>query len=130
MYPLFLIWLLNRAAAYKIHHLGNILTFRQYCATSIFGHNSAEKQAFISCFMLQGEMEQFCIMTKYRMEMNCLLELIHNTLQNRLRTASFPLPQLFRAHCDLLSVAFSLFQHRHLNKPPLKICWEILFLHK
>jgi len=61
-------------------------------------------------------------------DMNYLLELIHNSLQNRLMTASFLLPQLFRAHCDPLSAAFSLFQRHRLNTPPPKICQGKAFL--
>lgn len=60
--------------------------------------------------------------------MNCLLELIHNSLQNRLTTASFLLPQSFRARCDPLSAAFSLFQRHRLNTPPPKICQGKAFL--
>ena len=60
--------------------------------------------------------------------MDCLLELIHNSLQNRLTTASFLLLQLFRAHCDPLSAAFSLFQRHRLNTPPPKICQGKAFL--
>lgn len=73
--------------------------------------------------------KSFISWQKYRMEMNRLLELIRNSLQNRLRTANFPLPRLFRAHCDLLSAAFSLSQRRHLNTPPPEICQKTLFLH-